>query len=647
MSNPFIVNQYVDQASKIVEILTRDTDISEEEMKEFLTEKATENLLRTPCELVNNYTNKRSKTDMVKLLDWYNKKNPIPCEHGCFFKNHEEAINLNAAFVNSFLTERKRFKKLMFQAEREGNDEQVAFYNINQKVQKIFANSYYGAQGQHSSIFYNLYTALSITGKGQSIISCAATTFEMFLCNSIKFRNSDECLHFIANVVNEENSFNCDDWLDRNITRKELLARLANNFNNKIDFTNNQDVIKGVIVKLTQDEINRIYYKNNLYDFSINEKVFKIIDDIVITAKQFRNPNEVPEEIEEMINHYWDLLKEFVYYNYPVYDRVNWLKTETRSTIITVDTDSNFINLEPYYEFVMANTKNNLDREDLDTTYKIVNLISFILGKVIAESYWTFTTNCNVPEDKRTIINMKNEFFLSRILLTGNKKNYASRVLLQEGVELPPHKQLDIKGLAIKKSNVNKNTSAFLQNLLRYDILQSEIINTKNVLQELSKFEETVYNTFTNGDITYMTPTKVNEIESYKAPLTQAAVRASIVYNLLYPENSITYPAQINMIKVKMKELADITPLYETEPEIYRTLKEKVYEDEDLKKYGITYFALPKSLDKIPDWLIPYIDIEEIIKDNLNNFLVILESIGLKTIKVTADDLYHSNIIEF
>ena len=30
--NPFIVNQYVDQASKIVEILTRDTDISEEEM---------------------------------------------------------------------------------------------------------------------------------------------------------------------------------------------------------------------------------------------------------------------------------------------------------------------------------------------------------------------------------------------------------------------------------------------------------------------------------------------------------------------------------------------------------------------------------------------------------------------------------------
>ena len=125
-------------------------------MKEFLTEKATENLLRTPCELVNNYTNKRSKTDMVKLLDWYNKKNPIPCEHGCFFKNHEEAINLNAAFVNSFLTERKRFKKLMFQAEREGNDEQVAFYNINQKVQKIFANSYYGAQGQHSSIFYNL-----------------------------------------------------------------------------------------------------------------------------------------------------------------------------------------------------------------------------------------------------------------------------------------------------------------------------------------------------------------------------------------------------------------------------------------------------------------------------------------------------------
>ena len=647
MKEPVIIKQYTNQASKILEILSRDTNISSEEIEDFIKTKAEENLIRTPCELVNNYTNKKSKTDMVKLIDWYDKKNPIPCEHGCFFKNHEEAINLNAAFVNSFLTERKRFKKLMFEAEKAGDAEGVAFYNINQKVQKIFANSYYGAQGQSSSIFYNLYTALSVTGKGQSIISCAATTFEMFLCNNIKFRNSDECLEFIANIVNEETNINCNDWIDKDITKKELLNRLANQFDNKVDFINNQDVIKAIILKLTQDEINRIYYKNNLYGFSSNEKVFEIIDRIINECEDFKNPNNVPESVTSLVDLYWSLLKEFVYYNYPVYDRIHWLKTQTRSTVITVDTDSNFLNLEPFYEFVMENTSNELSREDMNTTYKICNLISNILGRVITESYWTFTTNCNVPEEKRPIINMKNEFFMTRILLTNNKKNYASHVLLQEGVELPPYKQLDIKGLSIKKSNTNRNTSKFLQGLLRYDILESEKINTKKILQELSKFEDEIRESFINGETTFMTPTKVNEIESYKAPFTQASVRASVTYNLLYPENSITYPAQINIMKVNMKELVDIVDLYEKEPEIYKILKEKVYEDEDLKNYGITYFALPKSIEKIPEWIIPYICIDEIIKDNLKNFLVILESIGLKTIKVTADDLYHSNIIEF
>ena len=643
----FIVDKYTEQTKRIMEILTRNIDINNDELNDFIVEEAENNLKRTPCILYNNYNNKRSQTDMVKLLDWYDKKKPIPCEHGCFFKRHDQAINLNAAFVNSFLVQRKKDKKMMFECEKAGDAQGVKYYNTRQKVQKIFANSYYGVQGQSSSVFYNIFTALSVTGKGQSVISCACTTFERFLCNNIKFRNMDDCLFFISNVVNEERKYNDSEVLDRNITKKELMIYLATQFENRKDCVDNQDVLKLMIQNLTQEEVNRVFMKNNIYAFLINSKPFELIEKVLTNCDEFTNPNEVPETIKEYVDELWNLLEEYVYYDQPVYDRITWSKTAERKTVITIDTDSNFLNLEPLYDFVVENASFEIDKNDWTTAYKIISLFAYMLGKVIANAYATFTEHCNVPEEKRPIINMKNEFLLQRILLTSSKKNYASYVLLQEGVQLPDKKALDIKGLPLKKANVNRSTGEFLMGLLKNEILKSDTIQTKEVLQKLSEFENKIRQSFLNGETEYMSPGKVNEIESYKAPYTIASVRAALVWNALYPEKEMNFPAQLSMVKVKADTLDKIAFLYEDYPDIYRTLKEQVFEDENLSKYGMTYFGLPKTEDKIPDWVIPLIDIDTIIQDNLKNFLKILDSIGLRTIMTTADSEYFSNIIQF
>lgn len=643
----YIVKNYVDQVSKVMSILARNTDTTDEEISMFLKENFERHLIAFPCKIHNNYSNKFTNTDSVKVLNWYGIKKPIACEHGVFFKRHDEAENLNAGFLTHILDSRSINKKKMFECEKKGDVNGVKFYNTRQKVDKIFANSYYGVQGQSSSVFYNIYTALSVTGKGQSIISTSATAFERFLCNNIKFKCMDDCLDFIAKVVFEERKYNDEDILDENITKKELMLYLVSLFEDQQEAIKNQDVLKAMIVKLTQTEVNRVYMKNNLYEFNKNKFMIQLIEKILLECDSFRDPNEIPEEIEEDIQIYWDILSEYVFFNYPVYDRINWLKTETRATVITVDTDSNFLNLEPYYNFVRDNVSFRVEEADMELTYKIINLISYILGRVVTAAYWTFTTNCNIPEEKRPIIKMKNEFFMSRVLLTDSKKNYASYMLLQEGVELPEYKRLDIKGLPIKKSNVNRNTGNFLMDLLKNEILKSPKINIKEILQKLSEFEDVIRQSFLNGETTYMTPMKVNEIESYKAPLTIASVRASMVYNIVYPETPINFPAQINSVKVNMENLSDIASLYETHPDIYMKLKESIFDDSDLKDYGITYFGIPKTLEKIPEWIIPYISVDEIIRDNLNNFLKILESIGLKTIKTSAKNLYFSNIIDF
>ena len=314
----FIIDKYTEQTKQIMEIMTRKMNIPDKELTNFIMTEAEATLKRTPCVLYNNYSNKKSNTDLVKLLDWYDKKKPIPCEHGCFFKRHDQAMNLNAAFVNSFLVQRKKDKKMMFECEQRGDDEGVKIYNTRQKIQKIFANSYYGVQGQSSSIFYNIFTALSVTGKGQSIITCAGTTFERFLANNIKFRDMDECLFFIANVVNEERKYKDSDILDRNVTKKELMIYLSTLFENRIDCVSNQDVLKLMISNLTQEEVNRVYMKNNLFDFLINKVPFKLIEQVLNNCDSFTNANEVPDTVKEYVDELWNLLYEYVYYDQPV-----------------------------------------------------------------------------------------------------------------------------------------------------------------------------------------------------------------------------------------------------------------------------------------------------------------------------------------
>ena len=59
--------------------------------------------------------------------------------------------------------------------------------------------------------------------------------------------------------------------------------------------------------------------------------------------------------------------------------------------------------------------------------------------------------------DKECLIISKNEFLFYRVLLTNNKKNYASKQEIQEGKMIPDgiDTALDIKGLPINKSTLN------------------------------------------------------------------------------------------------------------------------------------------------------------------------------------------------
>ena len=80
-------------------------------------------------------------------------------------------------------------------------------------------------------------------------------------------------------------------------------------------------------------------------------------------------------------------------------------------------------------------------------------------------------------------------------------------------------------------------------------------------------------------------------------------------------------------------------------PDIYARFKKMFTENDRIAKSGITSIAIP--LDEAPpDWILPYINLEEIISNNTDLLLPILNSLGIKVIYRNKSSQFFSNIID-
>lgn len=64
----------------------------------------------------------------------------------------------------------------------------------------------------------------------------------------------------------------------------------------------------------------------------------------------------------------------------------------------------------------------------------------------------------------------------------------------------------------------------------------------------------------------------------------------------------------------------------------------------DISRFGVSCIAIPKSLGKIPEYLLPFIDYSTMVNNNMTNGYIILESLGICCEEVQTTK-YKSNII--
>jgi len=301
--------------------------------------------------------------------------------------------------------------------------------------------------------------------------------------------------------------------------------------------------------------------------------------------------------------------------------------------------------------------------------YRILNTLSCIVSRCVSDTLWNYLSVVNVPEEDRKFIKMKNEFYLSRLLITFAKKSYVGLRLRQEEVILNPP-ELDVKGVNFFKSTASKKTTEFIYSeILMSEILQSADgqILTSRIHKKIQDYQDRMEEEIKKGDMDYLKRAiRVKTADAYKDPMRIGQYKAVFVWNAICDEKDrIELPSTVTLVKVKLKKKSDIAKLeqwpdiYDKVMHLFKTVPEIGNPDFDWKDYyvfpekeekmkGINTIALPNEFDEVPDWLLAIIDVDTLISDNMKLFTQLYKPLGLvegkSSVNGTSSDFF-TNII--
>lgn len=315
--------------------LDKDLDsYTNDELKEYLLKKYdSRNLING--RLYNNTNEDNEIINQEQFINKFLNEPDILSGYSCLYKNQKNSVNIGASAIEELLNRRKFYKKKMEAADH-GSAEYI-YYRVLQLTYKVLANSYYGILGQHSSVFYNPFIQNSITMTGQDLITTSIIGMENFLSNNVPYEDTDDVLQYIINIKEDDHKFNILDYLDQPITKDELLQYILSH--KKDDAYLNSDIIKKSLDNLSDEDISRCYYKNQILNL-IKNKWFK---DKLQSMLKYTYAEQPDEKMVNDLNDFKEKVIDFCFYNYLIENRYKRAMIDKRKSIITIDTDSRFV----------------------------------------------------------------------------------------------------------------------------------------------------------------------------------------------------------------------------------------------------------------------------------------------------------------
>lgn len=660
-------------------------------------------LYNAPLVIDNNYIKEETNMYVLEFFKYIESLDPIMTSSGVLFKRHKEVENPLRDMINGFLIDRKKYKKEMLSYPR--GSVLYERYNLFQLLEKLNANASYGCLGSPTSMYYNVYTAEAITRQGRSYISCSIMLFESLLANNVKFNSINEIIMFINNTKSESDSRKYNDYniLDKNISVVDCFIKIMDTVDLSV-WAPSEDEMARVfeyIASLSQEDLNRVYYKNNLYEFFDNTFMSNLLNDTLETLENpFMNPNDPPSEIKSKLDNLVDLVKEYVYYGHFYVDKLDRIDYMQRDVVAICDTDSTIISFDAWYRFALGKTYNNRkikiknmkhdtyklvkpdefgDRpkkvmceyvkpeydydfytdEVIETKkyiepcklspqeglrYSIINIIAYICSNLVVDYLDRYCKAYNSGDGGKCKMVMKNEFLFARAMLTENMRNYASFQEIQEGKMIPKSKALAVAGLPMDKSTLPTEVKDVFKKILYEDVMACDTIDQVKIMKEMVLFEKAIYKNIMDKKLDYYKPDNVSAMSSYeKNPLSVNGVVACLIYNELRDDHmpAIDMDEKNYVIKIALDvNRNNAIKIKDKYPETYEKLMALF--DHPTLGSKVDIMALPPNVD-VPDWVLEFVDYKGIVSKYAKNFP--FEPLGMN--RNDNDSVSYSNIVRF
>lgn len=618
---------------------------------------------------IYTYENGEEDIDDI-MINTINDKTTIVA-NGSVVYTYDQVPSLIYNFLNTSEGKRKTFKKQMLEAGERGDKIGYNDFFALQYKHKERMNSAYGVQTQRGSIVANTDSASAITLQARELISEMMWSIEKFLMGNCCFDNPNEFFMYLDYIMNTDwidpslmqyidyipTTKDCADKLDKSLFEmdRNKSFRTSKAFEKVIEYINS----------FNENDRIKYYYKDNLFGLVEKNKVFKnIFNEIFKEKEEFLNPYDIPNTYKDKIDFLWKLCDNFVFSRILNYKRVNKYINRTRRCILMSDTDSIMICLDEFMGLVSDILDNKINiKSDMNNRYKLVNTISSLLSNVCNVMCYKIGESVNAPENERHRLAMKNEFyFLRMILRSGVKKNYSTLAGLQEGKIVPEKNNLLNTGGNLTSSNLVPEIRERIEFILKEYLLKPYDINPLDVWNQVMGLENHIKSEILNGNKSYSLRAKYGGMKKgYANPIGNDLYRGVTIWNRFYKEKGYDINPGESVLKVKtivktpddaVKYIKDPVWLEKTLDLVFDKYGKhrREFQGEDFSSFGLSSIcinATPGLPDKIPEWLIPIIDIENIVDMHLKPISDLLVSIGLYKTKINSNKSKLSTLINF
>lgn len=361
---------------------------------------------------------------------------------------------------------------------------------------------------------------------------------------------------------------------------------------------------------------------NHVLDYkAVNKELVKKHPEV---AKEFAL---IGKAVQEILNEYEDIFEAFMYTGESV-PRVMENKYIIRKAVAVSDTDSILFTMKTIVSWYLKD-KFEINQAGINLSAYLV----FIFSKILNIANRDLAIAKGAVGEAADRISLKSEFFYAVFVKTDLGKHYFTKYLSKEG-RVAKSPKIDIKGVELQSSTLPKVSRDFAKTVMSYiidQVYEHGKVSEDDLIAMCVDYEQTILTSLKSGDLSYYANVSIKEEEQYAQPDRSIYFNYKFWHEVFEEDfGPINIPGKYPVVPFKEKIAKD--PMYlewlrKNYPNIHgRYLK---FLESIPANKRITRIPLPGELTKVPDVLIPCVNLRAIVYKNLAPAQLALRQLGI------------------